>query len=60
MSIRDKVIVMTKCDERDPKRAYDLYRYLKELKTDYIDIRLIHCVTEEDWTTRSRRHGCLL
>jgi aryl-alcohol dehydrogenase-like predicted oxidoreductase len=52
---RDKVVVMTKCDERDPKKAQaDLYRYLKELKTDYIDICLIHCVTEEDWTTRYR------
>jgi aryl-alcohol dehydrogenase-like predicted oxidoreductase len=52
---RDKVVVMTKCDERDPKWAQaDLYRYLKELKTAYIDICLIHCVTEEDWTTRYR------
>lgn len=52
---RDKVVVMTKCDDRDPKRAQaDLYRYLKELKTDYIDICLIHCVTEGDWTTRYR------
>src|ERR1700733_3038438 len=52
---RDKVVVMTKCDERDPKKAQaDLYRYLKDLKTHYIDICLIHCVTEEDWTTRYR------
>jgi len=52
---RDKAIVMTKCDSRDPKEAKaDLYRYLKELKTDYIDICLIHCVTEDDWTQRYR------
>ena len=52
---RDKVVVMTKCDDRDPKQAKaDLERYLRELKTDYIDIALIHCVTEGDWTTRYR------
>ena len=52
---RDKAVVMTKCDSRDPKEARaDLERYLRELKTDYIDILLIHCVTEADWTTRFR------
>lgn len=52
---RDKAVVMTKCDERDPKQAKaDVERYLRELKTDYIDILLIHCVTEADWTTRYR------
>ncbi len=52
---RDKVIVMTKCDSRDPKQAKaDLDRYRRELKTDYIDILLVHCVTEADWTDRYR------
>ena len=52
---RDKAVVMTKCDERDPKQAKaDIERYLRELKTDYIDILLVHCVTEADWTTRYR------
>jgi aryl-alcohol dehydrogenase-like predicted oxidoreductase len=52
---REKVTVMTKCDSRDPQAARaDLYRFLKELKTDYIDICLIHCVTEDDWTERYR------
>jgi aryl-alcohol dehydrogenase-like predicted oxidoreductase len=52
---RDKVVVMTKCDSRDPAQAKaDLERYLRELKTDYIDIALIHCVTEGDWTTEFR------
>jgi len=52
---RDKVIVMTKCDSRDPKQAKDdIDRYRRELKTDYIDILLIHCVTEGDWTERYR------
>jgi aryl-alcohol dehydrogenase-like predicted oxidoreductase len=52
---RDKVVIMTKCDSRDPKQAQaDIDRYRRELKTDYIDILLIHCVTEADWTTRYR------
>ena len=52
---RDKVVIMTKCDERDPKKAKaDIDRYRRELKTDYIDILLIHCVTEGDWTERYR------
>jgi 1-deoxyxylulose-5-phosphate synthase len=52
---REKVVIMTKCDERDPKKAKaDIDRYRRELKTDYIDILLMHCVTEGDWTTRYR------
>jgi aryl-alcohol dehydrogenase-like predicted oxidoreductase len=52
---RDKVVVMTKCDSRDPRQARaDLDRFRRELKTDYIDICLIHCVTEDDWTDRYR------
>jgi 1-deoxyxylulose-5-phosphate synthase len=52
---RDKVVVLTKTDTRDAAgvRA-DLDRYRKELGVDYIDIVLIHCVTEGDWTTRYR------
>jgi aryl-alcohol dehydrogenase-like predicted oxidoreductase len=52
---REKVVIMTKCDSRDPKQAKaDLDRYRRELKTEYIDILLIHCVTEGDWTERYR------
>jgi aryl-alcohol dehydrogenase-like predicted oxidoreductase len=52
---RDKVTVLTKTFSRDPKSAQaDLDRFRRELGTDYIDIVLIHCVTEDDWTTRFR------
>jgi 1-deoxyxylulose-5-phosphate synthase len=52
---RDKVIVLTKTDTRDPAgvRA-DLDRFRRELGVEHIDIVLIHCVTEGDWTTRYR------
>lgn len=50
---RDKVVVMTKTNSRDPQAVRaDLDRFRRELKTDYIDIVLLHCVVEDDWTTR--------
>jgi len=52
---RSKVTVMTKDDSRDPKTVRaNLDRFRRELGTDYIDVYLIHCVTEGDWTTRYR------
>ncbi len=50
---RDKVTVLTKSWARDPAgmRA-DLDRFRKELGTDHIDIFLMHCLTEGDWTER--------
>jgi aryl-alcohol dehydrogenase-like predicted oxidoreductase len=52
---RDKVTVLTKTDTRNPAgvRA-DLERFRRELGIEQIDIVLIHCVTEGDWTTRYR------
>jgi 1-deoxyxylulose-5-phosphate synthase len=50
---RDKVTVLTKTWARDPASARaDLDRFRKELGTDYLDICLMHCVTEADWTER--------
>ena len=52
---RDKVVVMTKTDTRDPEGVRrDLERYRRELGTDYIDIVLVHCAIVGDWTTRYR------
>lgn len=52
---RDKVTVLTKTDTRDPQGVRDdLDRFRKELGVDHIDVVLIHCVTEADWTTRYR------
>jgi aryl-alcohol dehydrogenase-like predicted oxidoreductase len=50
---RDKVTVLTKTFARDPKSAReDLDRFRRELGVDYIDICLMHCLTEGDWTDR--------
>ena len=50
---RDKVTVLTKTFSRDPKLARaDLDRFRRELGTDYLDVCLMHCLTEGDWTER--------
>ncbi|WP_035359228.1 aldo/keto reductase [Edaphobacter aggregans] len=52
---RDKVVVMTKTDNRDAEGVRrDLERFRRELGTDYIDIVLVHCAIAGDWTTRYR------
>src|SRR5450631_620143 len=52
---REKVTVLTKPWARDPAEARaDLDRFRKELGTDYLDICLMHCLTEGDWTERYR------
>ena len=52
---RDKVTVLSKSWSREPAaiRA-DLDRFRRELGTDYIDIFLMHCLSDSDWTTRYR------
>jgi aryl-alcohol dehydrogenase-like predicted oxidoreductase len=52
---RDKVTLLTKSWSRDAAgmRA-DLDRFRKELGTDHLDIVLMHCLTEGDWTTQYR------
>jgi len=50
---RDKVTVLSKTWARDPATARaDLDRFRRELGTDYLDVCLMHCVTEADWTDR--------
>jgi predicted aldo/keto reductase-like oxidoreductase len=52
---RDKVVVLTKTWARDAKTARaDLDRFRRELGTDYLDICLMHCLSEGDWTERYR------
>ena len=52
---RDKVTVLTKTWARDAVTARaDLDRFRRELGTDYMDVCLMHCLTEGDWTERFR------
>jgi aryl-alcohol dehydrogenase-like predicted oxidoreductase len=52
---RTKVTVLTKSWARDAEgiRA-DLDRFRRELNIEHIDIMLMHCVTEADWTEKYR------
>ncbi len=52
---RDRVTVLTKSWSRDPAgmRA-DPDRFRRELGTDYLDVCLMHCLSEGDWTDRYR------
>jgi aryl-alcohol dehydrogenase-like predicted oxidoreductase len=50
---RDKVTVLTKTWARDAASARaDLDRFRRELGTEHLDICLMHCLTEPDWTER--------
>jgi aryl-alcohol dehydrogenase-like predicted oxidoreductase len=52
---RDKVTVLTKTWARDAASTRaDLDRFRRELGTDHLDICLMHCLTEGDWTDRYR------
>jgi aryl-alcohol dehydrogenase-like predicted oxidoreductase len=52
---RDKVTVLTKSWARDAaSMRADLDRFRRELGTDCLDVCLMHCVTEADWTDRYR------
>src|SRR5258708_33107444 len=50
---RDKVTGLTKTWARGPATARtDLDRFRRELGTEHIDVGLMHCLTEGDWTER--------
>src|SRR5262244_495308 len=52
---RDKVTVLTKTWARDETTARaDIDRFRRELGIEYIDVLLMHCLTEPDWTDRYR------
>lgn len=46
---RDKIILLTKIHERDPEKAKEEFEMcLKRLKTDHVDILLIHSIQPDD------------
>jgi predicted aldo/keto reductase-like oxidoreductase len=52
---RDKVTVLTKTWARDAATARaDIERFRQELGVEYVDICLMHCLTEDNWTERFR------
>ncbi len=52
---RERVVVTTKTTSRTPHDVEaDVHRFLREQGTDYLDIVLLHCLTEPDWPQRYR------
>ena len=52
---REKVVVTTKLTARSKEQAkQDIQRFLRELDTDYIDIVLMHCLVDANWTVTMR------
>ena len=50
---REKITVMSKSGSRNAARMRaDIDRFRKELGTDYIDILLMHCMTDDHWTEK--------
>ncbi len=51
---RERVTILSKVGGRSRDGAEkDIERFLKELGTDYIDILLLHCMTQSDWPERT-------
>ena len=52
---REDAVFLTKTVSREPSLIKaDLERFRKELDTDYLDIVLMHCLTEAGWTEKFR------
>ncbi len=50
---REHVVVTTKTTSRTPRGVEeDVHRFLREQGTDYLDVVLLHCLTEPDWPRR--------
>ena len=50
---RSSVVITSKTTSRTKKEVVsDVKRFLKETGSDYIDIVLLHCLTQPDWTVR--------
>ncbi|MBY0506253.1 MAG: aldo/keto reductase [Bryobacteraceae bacterium] len=52
---RDKVTLMSKTRASTEKEMRaDIDRFRRELGTDYLDILLLHCMLDDDWTERKK------
>jgi predicted aldo/keto reductase-like oxidoreductase len=52
---RENVTILTKTHASTEKEMkVDLDRFRRELNTEYIDILLLHCMTDDDWPERKK------
>lgn len=53
--LREKVVILTKTHASTAKEMQaDLDRFRKELGTEYIDVILLHCMTDKDWPDKKK------
>lgn len=49
---RSSVVIVSKDHSKSPEQVReDIPRFLSELRTDYIDILLMHCISDANWLT---------
>lgn len=49
---RSSVVIISKTHSKSPEKVRDeIPRFLSELRTDYIDILLMHCISRGSWLT---------
>ncbi len=49
---RSSVVIVSKSHTKSPEKVRDeIPRFLSELRTDYIDVLLMHCITDANWLT---------
>lgn len=52
---RDRVMLLTKTVSKTPENVKaDLERFRQELDTDYLDVVLLHCMTDGDWPEKMK------
>jgi aryl-alcohol dehydrogenase-like predicted oxidoreductase len=50
---REKVVIATKTNSHSGRAVTrDIERFLRELRTEVVDIVLLHCISSENWTHR--------
>lgn len=49
---RSSVVIVSKNHSKSPEQVRsDIPRFLSELRTDYIDVLLMHCISDANWLT---------
>jgi 1-deoxyxylulose-5-phosphate synthase len=49
---RSSVVIVSKDHSKSPEQVHsDIPRFLSELRTDYIDVLLMHCINDASWLT---------
>lgn len=52
---REKVVILTKTHATtEQEMRSDIDRFRREIGTDYMDIMLLHCMTDDDWPERKK------